>query len=175
MGYPLKRCVQAASLLAALVLLTTAAAPQTGSEGLSPTLANIKKLKGPQFLHVITRKGQGYKLAEDDPIAYHGPGKFNPAEGLQKTTGGRPTYSQIFGQWLCDMAEREPRLVAITPAMRVASCRYYPLGRVKSAGTAKGSRSSRSARCSSRRWKRRRRSTRRWPTCASSSRWTSRW
>ena len=90
-------------------------------DALVPTLANIKKLKGPQFLHVITRKGQGYKLAEDDPIAYHGPGKFNPAEGLQKVTGGRPTYSQIFGQWLCEMAEREPRLVAITPAMREGS------------------------------------------------------
>jgi len=88
---------------------------------LVPTLANIKQLQGPQFLHVVTRKGQGYKLAEDDPIAYHGPGKFNPAEGLQKTAGGRPTYSQIFGQWLCDMAEREPRLVAITPAMREGS------------------------------------------------------
>src|SRR3989449_3854404 len=90
-------------------------------DALIPTLTNIKKLKGPQFLHVITRKGQGYKLAEDDPIAYHGPGKFNPAEGLQKTAGGRPTYSQIFGQWLCEMAEREPRLVAITPAMREGS------------------------------------------------------
>src|SRR6266496_160376 len=90
-------------------------------DALIPTLTNIRKLKGPQFLHVITRKGQGYKLAEDDPIAYHGPGKFNPAEGLQKTAGGRPTYSQIFGQWLCDMAEREPRLVAITPAMREGS------------------------------------------------------
>ena len=90
-------------------------------DALVPTLINIKKLQGPQFLHVITRKGQGYKLAEDDPIAYHGPGKFNPAEGLQKTAGGRPTYSQIFGQWLCDMAAREPRLVAITPAMREGS------------------------------------------------------
>jgi len=90
-------------------------------DALVPTLQNIKKLKGPQFLHVITRKGQGYKLAEDDPIAYHGPGKFNPAEGLQKVTGARPTYSQIFGQWLCDMAAREPRLVAITPAMREGS------------------------------------------------------
>src|SRR5215212_8869209 len=86
-------------------------------DALVPTLQNIKKLKGPQFLHVITRKGQGYKLAEDDPIAYHGPGKFNPAEGLLKVTGARPTYSQIFGQWLCDTAAREPRMVAITPAM----------------------------------------------------------
>ena len=90
-------------------------------DALVPTLQNIKKLKGPQFLHVVTRKGQGYKLAEDDPIAYHGPGKFNPAEGLQKVTGARPTYSQIFGQWLCDTAVREPRLVAITPAMREGS------------------------------------------------------
>src|SRR5437773_6698055 len=90
-------------------------------DALIPTLTNIKQLKGPQFLHVITHKGQGYKLAEDDPIAYHGPGKFNPAEGLKKAVGARPTYSQIFGQWLCDMAEREPRLMAVTPAMREGS------------------------------------------------------
>ena len=90
-------------------------------DALVPTLQNIRKLNGPQFLHVITRKGQGYKLAEDDPIAYHGPGKFNPAEGLKKTAGGKPTYSQIFGQWLCDTAAREPRMVAITPAMREGS------------------------------------------------------
>ena len=90
-------------------------------DALIPTLANIKKLKGPQFLHVVTRKGQGYKLAEDDPIAYHGPGKFDPAEGLKKSAGGKPTYSQVFGEWLCDMAAVEPRLVAITPAMREGS------------------------------------------------------
>src|SRR3954464_1699515 len=90
-------------------------------DALVPTLTNIKKLKGPQFLHVITRKGQGYKLAEDDPIAYHGPGKFNPAEGLPKASTARPTYSQIFGQWLCDMAARDSRLVAVTPAMREGS------------------------------------------------------
>jgi len=90
-------------------------------DALIPTLTNIRKLKGPQFLHVITRKGQGYKLAEDDPIAYHGPGKFNPAEGLQKASGGKPTYSQVFGEWLCDMAARDPRLVAVTPAMREGS------------------------------------------------------
>src|SRR3954468_23691064 len=90
-------------------------------DALIPTLQNIKKLKGPQFLHVITRKGQGYKLAEDDPIAYHGPGKFNPAEGLPKASTARPTYSQIFGQWLCDMAARDSRLVAVTPAMREGS------------------------------------------------------
>jgi 1-deoxy-D-xylulose-5-phosphate synthase len=90
-------------------------------DALVPTLTNIKKLRGPQFLHVVTRKGQGYKLAEDDPIAYHGPGKFNPAEGLPKSVAARPTYSQVFGQWLCDMAEREARLVAVTPAMREGS------------------------------------------------------
>src|SRR5213075_2930983 len=90
-------------------------------DALIPTLQNIKKLTGPQFLHVITRKGQGYKLAEDDPIAYHGPGKFNPAEGLKKSSGGAPTYSQIFGSWLCDMAASDPRLVAVTPAMREGS------------------------------------------------------
>ncbi|MGE0876094.1 MAG: 1-deoxy-D-xylulose-5-phosphate synthase [Burkholderiales bacterium] len=88
---------------------------------LVPTLANIRKLKGPQFLHVVTRKGQGYKLAEDDPIAYHGPGKFDPAQGLQKAVAGKPTYSQIFGDWLCDMAKLDSRLVAITPAMREGS------------------------------------------------------
>ncbi|HEV3008750.1 MAG TPA: 1-deoxy-D-xylulose-5-phosphate synthase, partial [Burkholderiales bacterium] len=90
-------------------------------DALIPTLTNIKKLSGPQFLHIITRKGQGYKLAEDDPIAYHGPSKFNPAEGLQKASGGRPSYSQVFGDWLCDMAMRDPRLVAVTPAMREGS------------------------------------------------------
>jgi 1-deoxy-D-xylulose-5-phosphate synthase len=90
-------------------------------EALIPTLVNIRKLKGPQFLHVITRKGQGYKLAEDDPIAYHGPSKFDPAEGIRRSAGGKPTYSQVFGDWLCDMAERDARLVAITPAMREGS------------------------------------------------------
>ncbi len=90
-------------------------------DALLPTLANIRKLKGPQFLHVITRKGQGYKLAEDDPVLYHGPGKFNPAEGIKKTSGAKPTYSQVFGDWLCEVAAKEPRMVAITPAMREGS------------------------------------------------------
>jgi 1-deoxy-D-xylulose-5-phosphate synthase len=86
------------------------------------TLANIQKLRGPQFLHIITRKGQGYKLAEEDPITYHGPGKFDPAEGIKKPAGGgKPTYSQIFGDWLCDMARQDGRLMAITPAMREGS------------------------------------------------------
>ncbi len=90
-------------------------------DALLPTLANIKKLKGPQFLHVITRKGQGYKLAEDDPVLYHGPGKFNPAEGIRKATGAKLTYSQVFGDWLCEVAAADKRMVAITPAMREGS------------------------------------------------------
>jgi 1-deoxy-D-xylulose-5-phosphate synthase len=90
-------------------------------DALIPTLGNIRKLKGPQFLHVVTRKGQGYKLAEDDPIAYHGPGKFNPAEGLKSAAGAKPTYSQVFGDWLCDMAAQDARLIGITPAMREGS------------------------------------------------------
>jgi 1-deoxy-D-xylulose-5-phosphate synthase len=90
-------------------------------DALIPTLANIKKLKGPQFLHVITRKGQGYKLAEEDPITYHGPSKFDPSVGIKTAAGGRPTYSQVFGDWLCDMAARDSRVVGITPAMREGS------------------------------------------------------
>jgi 1-deoxy-D-xylulose-5-phosphate synthase len=85
------------------------------------TLSNIRKLRGPQFLHIVTRKGQGYKLAEEDPIAYHGPGKFDPSEGLKAAAGGKPTYSQVFGDWLCDMAKADERLIAITPAMREGS------------------------------------------------------
>ena len=91
-------------------------------DSLIPTLENIKHLKGPQFLHVITKKGQGYKLAEADPVAYHGPGKFDPAVGLQKSsTPARQTFTQVFGQWLCDMAEKDTRLIGITPAMREGS------------------------------------------------------
>jgi 1-deoxy-D-xylulose-5-phosphate synthase len=90
-------------------------------DALIPTLANIRKLSGPQFLHVVTTKGQGYKLAEEDPVTYHGPGKFDPGEGIKKASGGKPTYSQIFGDWLCDMAKLDARLMAITPAMREGS------------------------------------------------------
>jgi len=90
-------------------------------DSLIPTLKNIKALKGPQFLHVVTKKGQGYKLAEADPVLYHGPGKFDPAEGIKKSSGGKPTYTQVFGQWLCDMAKLDSRLVGITPAMREGS------------------------------------------------------
>ncbi len=91
-------------------------------ESLIPTLENIKHLEGPQFLHVVTKKGQGYKLAEADPVAYHGPGKFDPAVGLVPSTGvAKSTFTQVFGQWLCDMAEHDPLLVGITPAMREGS------------------------------------------------------
>ena len=95
-------------------------------DSLVPTLENIKQLmaKGdsPQFLHVVTKKGQGYKMAEADPIAYHGPGKFDPAMGLQKAAApAKQTFTQVFGTWLCDMAEHDKRLVGITPAMREGS------------------------------------------------------
>ena len=91
-------------------------------DSLVPTLENIKHLKGPQFLHVVTKKGQGYKLAEADPVAYHGPGKFDPAIGLQQpSTPAKQTFTQVFGQWLCDMAAHDTRLVGITPAMREGS------------------------------------------------------
>ena len=112
-------------------------------DSLIPTLENIRdrmaKQEGPQFLHVVTKKGQGYKLAEADPVAYHGPGKFDPAVGLTPpATPPKPTFTQVFGQWLCDMAEHDRRLVAITPAMREGSGmvefhrrfpdRYYDVG-----------------------------------------------
>ena len=91
-------------------------------DSLVPTLENIKHLKGPQFLHVVTKKGQGYKLAEADPVAYHGPGKFDPAVGiLNPTAPPKQTFTQVFGQWLCDMAAKDSRLVGITPAMLIGS------------------------------------------------------
>jgi len=90
------------------------------------TLHNIKQLDGPQFLHVVTRKGQGYKLAEEDPINYHGPSKFDPTIGIVKPPAAadakpKPTYTQVFGDWLCDMARADKRLIGITPAMREGS------------------------------------------------------
>jgi 1-deoxy-D-xylulose-5-phosphate synthase len=91
-------------------------------DALIPTLNNIKRLKGPQFLHVVTKKGQGYKLAEADPILYHGVSKFDHRAGIAGAkSGAKPTYTQVFGDWLCEMAEKDPRLVAITPAMREGS------------------------------------------------------
>jgi 1-deoxy-D-xylulose-5-phosphate synthase len=108
-------------------------------ESLIPTLENIKHLDGPQFLHVVTKKGQGYEKAEADPVAYHGPGKFDPSVGLvPAATPAKTTFTQVFGQWLCDMAEKDLRLVGITPAMREGSGmvefhqrfpkRYYDVG-----------------------------------------------
>ena len=91
-------------------------------DALIPTLNNLKKLKGPQFLHVITRKGQGYKLAEADPILYHGVSKFDHTAGIQTAkTAGKLTYTQVFGDWLCDAATLDARIVGITPAMREGS------------------------------------------------------
>ena len=91
-------------------------------DALIPTLENLRNLPGPQFLHVVTRKGQGYDLAERDPIAYHGPGKFDPKVGLTPpSVAPKTTFTQVFGQWLCDMAAQDPKLVAITPAMREGS------------------------------------------------------
>ena len=85
-------------------------------------LRNLRKLHGPQFLHVVTRKGKGYAPAEADPIKWHGPGPFDPVSGtIFKEKSSGPSYSQIFGQWACDMAAREPRLIVITPAMREGS------------------------------------------------------
>jgi len=89
---------------------------------LTATLKNLRDLKGPQFLHVITRKGKGYAPAEADPIKWHGPGPFDPKSGVifkEKTSG--PSYSQVFGEWLCDMAAADPKVVGITPAMREGS------------------------------------------------------
>jgi 1-deoxy-D-xylulose-5-phosphate synthase len=86
------------------------------------TLKNVRDLKGPQFLHVATRKGKGYAPAEADPIKWHGPGPFDPKSGvIYKEKAAGPSYSKIFGDWLCDMAERDERVVGITPAMREGS------------------------------------------------------
>jgi 1-deoxy-D-xylulose-5-phosphate synthase len=86
------------------------------------TLRNMRLLPGPQFLHVVTQKGKGYAPAEADPIKWHGPGPYDPASGtFFKEQASGPTYSQVFGQWLCDIAEQDPRIVAITPAMREGS------------------------------------------------------
>ncbi len=87
-------------------------------DSLVPTLQNLQKLHGPRFLHVITRKGQGYKLAEADPTLYHGVSKFEPEIGIAgNRASSKPSFTQIFGDWLCDMAAADPKLVAITPAM----------------------------------------------------------
>ena len=91
-------------------------------ESLVPTLQNVRKMSGPVFLHVITRKGRGYKLAEADPILYHGPGKFDPNEGIKASSApAKPTYTKVFSDWICDLGALEPRLVAVTQAMREGS------------------------------------------------------
>ena len=91
-------------------------------KSLVTTLKNLRQLHGPQFLHVVTRKGKGYAPAEADPIKWHGPGPFDPASGtIFKEKASGPTYSQIFGQWLCDMAARDPSIIGVTPAMREGS------------------------------------------------------
>ncbi|MBT8580509.1 1-deoxy-D-xylulose-5-phosphate synthase [Polynucleobacter paneuropaeus] len=112
-------------------------------DALVPMLQNVRRLaiegRGPQFLHVVTRKGQGYELAEADPVLYHGPSKFNPDEGVQKPSiPPNKTFTQVFGEWLCDMAHVDPLLIGITPAMREGSGlvefekqfpnRYYDVG-----------------------------------------------
>ena len=91
-------------------------------DSLIPTLENLRHKRGPQLLHVVTKKGYGYKLAEADPVKYHAAsGKFNPEEGFPKSAPGKPSFTQVFGQWLCDMAAADERLVGITPAMREGS------------------------------------------------------
>ena len=90
-------------------------------DALIPTLRNVYRLKGPQFLHIVTRKGQGYKLAEADPVLYHGVSKFEPAAGIGGDKRGKTTFTEVFGDWLCDMAAQDKRLIGITPAMREGS------------------------------------------------------
>ena len=88
------------------------------------TLENINKLaktEGPQFLHIVTKKGKGYDRAEADPIAYHGPSPFNTEIGIQPSKPSKQTFTQVFGHWLCDMAAADERLIGITPAMREGS------------------------------------------------------
>ena len=110
-------------------------------EVLISTLENVKTLaqtEGPQFLHIITKKGKGYSLAELDPIAYHGPSAFDPIVGIEAKPVSKKAYTQVFGEWLCDMAQADERLIAITPAMREGSGlvdferrfpdRYYDVG-----------------------------------------------
>jgi 1-deoxy-D-xylulose-5-phosphate synthase len=107
-------------------------------DALVRTLANIRELKGPQFLHVVTKKGYGYPKAEEDPILYHGVTKFDPAVGFVAKAAGKPSYTQVFGDWMCDMAAKDSRVVCITPAMREGSglvrysqeykARYFDVG-----------------------------------------------
>jgi 1-deoxy-D-xylulose-5-phosphate synthase len=100
-------------------------------DALIDTLANVRRLPGPQFLHIVTQKGKGYTPAEENPCGYHGVGKFDPCEGVQAKTGGKPSYTEVFSDWLVDMAAVDERLIGITPAMRegsglVAFAEQYP-------------------------------------------------
>ena len=90
-------------------------------DALIDTLTNIKQLKGPQFLHIVTQKGKGYEMAEANPCLYHGVSRFDSVAGISESSTGKPSYTQIFGDWLCDMARADSRLVGITPAMREGS------------------------------------------------------
>lgn len=91
-------------------------------DALLPVLDNVRRLGGLQFVHVITKKGQGYELAEEDPVLYHGPGKFNPSEGIKSSgAASKQTFTQVFGRWLCDMGAADNKLIGITPAMREGS------------------------------------------------------
>lgn len=85
------------------------------------TLTNMRNLKGPQFLHIKTKKGKGYEPAEKDPIGFHGVPKFDPISGELPKNNSKPTYSKIFGDWLCEMAEKDSKIIGITPAMREGS------------------------------------------------------
>ena len=107
-------------------------------DALIDTLTNIKKLKGPQFLHIVTKKGKGYEMAEANPCLYHGVSRFDSVAGIGEPSAGKPTYTQIFSDWLCDMAGADARLIGITPAMREGSglvrfsqeypARYFDVG-----------------------------------------------
>ncbi|MCZ8234887.1 MAG: 1-deoxy-D-xylulose-5-phosphate synthase [Inhella sp.] len=108
-------------------------------DALIPTLENLRDRPGPQFLHIVTKKGQGYKLAEADPVKYHSPTPFDPAQGIvPPSQPPKKSFTQVFGDWLCDQAEADTHLVGITPAMREGSGmvefhkrfpqRYYDVG-----------------------------------------------
>ncbi len=106
--------------------------------GLVSTLKNMRDLKGPQFLHIMTKKGRGYEPAEKDPITFHAVPKFDHTSGvLPKSSGGLPSYSKIFGDWLCETAAKDNKLMAITPAMREGSgmvefSKKFPIGTLTS-------------------------------------------
>jgi len=117
----LKELVASASLFETLGFNYSGPINGHDLNALVPALLAMRNLRGPQLLHIVTEKGHGYSPAASDPVLYHGPGKFEPVQGILPAAPGKPTYTQIFGQWLCDEAENDPRVVAITPAMREGS------------------------------------------------------